>query len=150
MNVGAICNREVIIVERDDELVEAARLMRDHHVGCVVVVEPRREGNVPVGMLTDRDIVVGVVAEDAPDIPRLTGGDVMSYDLLVARQEDDLEEAIERMRRDGVRRMPVVSAEGTLAGLLALDDVLDQLAADLGQVAGVVAREQERERLLRS
>ncbi len=150
MNVGAICNREVVIVGRGDELVEAARLMRDHHVGCVVVVEPRRQGNVPVGMLTDRDIVVGVVAEDAPDIPRLTVGDVMSYDLLVAREEDDLEEAIDRMRRAGVRRMPVVSTDGMLAGLLALDDVLDQLAADLGQIAAVVAREQERERLLRS
>jgi CBS domain-containing protein len=149
MLMGEACNREVIIVGRTTSVIEAAQLMRRHHVGDVVVVEERDGQRVPVGILTDRDIVVSVIAEHV-SLEQLTVGDVMSFDLLTAEEESTVWDNLQQMRAKGVRRVPVVDARGALVGILSTDDVLDLLAEELRAVARLVQSEQVKERKLRT
>jgi len=150
MNVGKICKRHVITVAPGTDLVAAAGLMREHHVGFLVVVEPEPLAQLgrPVGVLTDRDIVISVVARGA-DPTLLTAGDVMSREPALAAESDSVEQALHTMRGMGVRRLPVVGSRGALTGILALDDVLDALAAELGEISGTVRNEQRIEGVLR-
>jgi CBS domain-containing protein len=138
-NAGDICTRVVTVAFPSMALNEAARLMRDRHVGCLVVVEERTlDDRVVVGMLTDRDIAIGVVAADR-DPHGMRVGDVMSKSVITAREEDSLPDLLLAMRRKGVRRVPVVSPQGSLIGIVALDDVLDVLAQEMKAVAEAVA-----------
>src|SRR5512147_2848625 len=100
MNVGQLCNRNVITVRKTDEIPVAARLMREKHVGYLVVADPDVSGPTqrPIGVLTDRDIVVGVVAQDVN--PRsLTVGDVMTRNPVVIELNDTIAAAVQEMRR---------------------------------------------------
>jgi CBS domain-containing protein len=150
MNVGKVFKRSVVTVREHDELTAAARLMRDKHVGYLIVVEPNPvDGTLkPVGVLTDRDIVVGVVAKDVS--PRtLRVGDVMTRQPVVAGEGASLASALKDMRRIGVRRMPIVGLTGQLVGVLSLDDVFDVAAGELLDVAGSIRNEQLIENALR-
>lgn len=144
MSVGEICNREVVIVSRDNTVVEAALLMREHHVGALVVVEESAEKRRPVGILTDRDIVVEIVAEGVA-IENLLAGDVMSIDPVTVREDAGIGETIKLMRDRGIRRIPVVDDDGVLAGILTVDDIIDLLAEELADISRLVSREQEKE-----
>jgi CBS domain-containing protein len=144
MNAGEICNREVVFTTRDMGLVEAARLMGEHHVGSLVVVLETDGKRVPVGILTDRDIVIAAVAQ-ARDPRKLTVADVMSGGLFVVREQDGLAEVLRAMREHGVRRVPVVTAAGALAGILTMDDLLELVAEELGDFVRTVGRERLRE-----
>ena len=146
MTVGEICTRSVVTAEPDETIAEAARRMRDRHVGALVVVDTQRR---PVGMLTDRDIVVSAVAQSPDKLDALLVGDVMSRDLVTARDVEAVDDVLLRMRTTGIRRLPVMSADGQLEGLLALDDILGAMSTELGEVVGLVAREQKREREVR-
>jgi CBS domain-containing protein len=148
MLVSEFCSREVIVVGKEETIQEAARLMREHHVGDVVVVEEREEERFPVGILTDRDIVVELVAAGIA-LDAVSIGDVMSFELTTAREEDGLIETIGEMQRKGVRRIPVVDARGALVGILTIDDLLEVVSEQLSGLVKVIAREQERERELR-
>lgn len=148
MHAGELCNREVVVVYRDTRLVEAARLMREHHVGSLVVVIDRLSERVPVGILTDRDIVVAVVAKEL-DPRALTVGDILNGELLAVREKDSITDALRIMREQGVRRLPVLSHSGALAGILTLDDVLELVAEELGDFARTISRERVRETRLR-
>ncbi len=148
MNVGEICNREVVVAYRNTRLVEAARLMREHHVGSLVVVMDRAKERVPVGILTDRDIVVAAIAKEL-DVRKLTVGEVMSGGVFVVREQDGLAEVLRAMREHGVRRVPVVTPGGALAGLLTIDDLLELVAEELGDFVRTVGHERVRETRLR-
>jgi len=151
MDVSQLCDRDVITVAKGDEIPAAARLMREKHVGYLVVVEPDFTGGTPhpVGVLTDRDIVVAVVAQDVN--PRgLTVGDVMTRNPVVIELHDSIAAAVQEMRRIGVRRMPVVGGLGGLVGVLSLDDVLDALSNELQNLAGAVRNELRVETALRT
>lgn len=148
MKVGEVCNREVTVMDRSESVHEAVVLMRQNHVGDVVVTENRDGNPVPVGILTDRDVLIEVVAKGvAPE--NLLVGDVMSFDLLTVREEETENEAIARMRAKGVRRAPVVDAQGSLVGIVSIDDLLEVLAEELSNIAALISREQHRERAQR-
>jgi len=126
-------------------LLDAARRMRELHVGCVVVVDgPERERR-PIGILTDRDIVVGVLAQTDQKLNLLRVDDVMTRALILAREGEDLDEVLRRMRAKGVRRIPVVDSNGTLKGVIAFDDVLEHVKEQIDALAGLVGRERRRE-----
>ena len=148
MNVGEVCSREVVFAQRDNPLVEAAQLMREHHVGSLVVVGEHAAARVPVGMLTDRDIVVAAVAKEV-DPRTLTVGDVMSAGALVVREQDALTDALRVMREKGVRRLPVVNASGALVGIIAIDDVLELLAEEMDSFVRTLRSERTREARVR-
>lgn len=144
MSIGDICNREVIIAYKQENLEKAVRLMREYHVGDVIVVEERDGGRVPVGILTDRDILISVIGEDIE--PRdISIEDVMSFELLTGHVDDSLLESLARMRQKGVRRLPVVDGRGELVGILTMDDIIDVLAEEIADLAGLIRNEQKRE-----
>ena len=138
MTAGELCSRTVVFAERDMGLVEAARLMRDHHVGALVVVDQADGKRVPVGVLTDRDIAVAVVAKEV-DARTLRVGEVMSGEPITVREQDSVLDALRLMRARGVRRVPVTDAQGALVGILAADDVLEGIADELGDLARAIA-----------
>lgn len=148
LTTGEICTRSVTIAFRRTPLNGAARLMRENHVGCLVVVDEEAGKRVVVGILTDRDIVTAVVAADL-DPAILLVEDVMVTDLVTAREEDSLIDLMRSMRRKGVRRIPVVGGQNELIGVVTLDDVLDILAQELSLLVGAIDSEGKRERKLR-
>jgi CBS domain-containing protein len=148
MRVGEFCNREVVIVDKDAQVLEAAQLMRSHHVGDLVVIQERTGKPIPVGIITDRDIVVEVVAKNVA-LDAVSVGDVMSFELTTANEEDDIFDTVKRMRTKGVRRLPVVDKQGALVGILAIDDLLGLLEEFVGDVTAVIVREQAHEQKVR-
>lgn len=149
LTTGEICSRSVTIAFRQTRLDGAARLMRQNHVGCLVVVDEADGKRIVAGLLTDRDIVTAVVANDlAPSSLRVE--EVMTTDLVTARADDSLIDLMRTMRRKGVRRVPVVGPQGELVGIVTLDDVLGILAQELGLLVGAIEREGERERVMRA
>ena len=148
MSAGEICNRDVVVAYRNMTITEAAKLMREHHVGSVVVVVDRLSERVPVGMLTDRDLTVGILAKEL-DSRLLKVGDVMSTELFTIREQDSIADALRLMREHGVRRVPVLTHSGALAGILTIDDVLDIVAEQLADIVHAVERERVRETRLR-
>ena len=144
MPVAEICSRGVVIASPDDSLRTVAQLMRQHHVGSVVVTHDEAGLCRPVGIITDRDIVLAVVAKDvSPDA--VSAGDVMSEPLATARESDEIWDVLERMRTRGVRRLPVVGAHGELVGIVSADDVLELVAEELVNLARIISREQRQE-----
>lgn len=149
MSIGEICTRDTVIATRDSSIIEVARLMREHHVGDIVIVRKEGGENIPVGLVTDRDLVVEVLASGLePDTVSI--GDLVTFEVVTARESDEVWETIARMRAKGVRRMPVVNERGGLVGIVTLDDLLELLADALAALARVPARSQDRERRLRS
>ena len=149
MDAGDLCNRDVVTIGKGERVLEAARRMRQQHVGTLVVVDDEAATPRPLGMITDRDIVVGVVAEDPEDLDRFLVGDVMSFDVTTAYEDEGLDEVLARMRREGIRRIPVVDDADTLVGIVALDDLLEALSRQLDEVSRLVAREIQIEREVR-
>lgn len=148
MPIGEICNREVVIVNRSESVGDAARLMRQYHVGDVVVVDEKGDSRIPVGILTDRDITVEIVAKGL-DADSITAGDAMSLELITVSEQEGILEALELMRTKGVRRIPVTDAGGSLVGIVTIDDLLELLAVELNSLVSVIRREQIKERKAR-
>ena len=148
LNAGDVCNRIVTIATRDMTLVGAAQLMRDHHVGCVVVVDETSAGRLVVGILTDRDIVTAVVAQEV-DPATLLVEDVMTADVVTALEQDSVMDLLGIMRRKGLRRIPVTTSDRVLQGLVTLDDLLQILAEQLRAMVLAVEAGQLRERKIR-
>jgi CBS domain-containing protein len=146
--VGDICVRNVAVAPPQLSVDEAARLMRERHVGSLVVVELGDGGRLPSGVLTDRDIVTAVVAKDI-DAKSLRVADVMSPSVVTVREGDSLYDALTLMRHHGVRRLPVVGSHGVLAGIVTLDDVVGALAGQLQAAVMVVGRELRHEAVAR-
>lgn len=144
MSISEFCNREVVFATREMSIPEAAQLMRDYHVGDIVVVDEIDGKRVPVGIITDRDIVIEIIAQ-ALDLNDFNVGDIMSPQLFSVQEKDGVLEAIRLMRSKGIRRLPVVTEEGGLAGIVTADDILDLLAEEMADLAKVAPREQARE-----
>jgi CBS domain-containing protein len=145
MRISEICTRTVSRVGRHTTVLDAARFMREDHVGDLVVVEERSGKLVPVGVITDRDIVVGILAMDGERVRTLEVGDVIQGTLVTATEDEDLASVLRRMRSFGVRRVPVVDGSGTLRGVLSIDDVLPALSDEIAELAALVSRQAERE-----
>jgi CBS domain-containing protein len=141
---GEICSRSVIFVARDAAVELAAQLMRRHHVGTVVVVDDTNGARVPVGIVTDRDIVVEVNAAGL-DQNVITVGDIMAPELVTVREGDDLLHTLGVMRYKGLRRLPVVDDSGTLVGIVSMDDVLEVFSEQMAEMARALRREREHE-----
>ena len=148
MNAGSVCKRGVITVAPTDDLVTAAHLMREKHVGYLIVAETRGEERRIVGVLTDRDIVVAVLAQEV-DARAVKVGDVMTRDPLLIDEAQSIEAVLRHMREAGVRRVPVVDRLGALTGVLSIDDVLERIADQLINIAGSIRNEQRMERAVR-
>jgi CBS domain-containing protein len=148
MPIKDICIRNVMHVGRETTIQEAAQLMRQHHVGDLIVADQDDNGIRPVGIVTDRDIVLSVVAPKL-DASVMTVGDVMGVDLVTCLEDMGVPECMRKMRARGVRRMPIVNERGELVGIVSVDDMIEMLAGELTEVSKLIAREQGREVRLR-
>jgi CBS domain-containing protein len=142
MPIGDVCVRDVVVATKDVTVQQAAVLMRRHHVGDLVVVMEGANGRqVPVGIVTDRDIAVSVVAP-ALNAAVYTVGDLVARELVTVAEEQGVFETIQQMRMSGVRRMPVVDRAGGLVGIISVDDLIQLLSDEMNELAKLIAREQ--------
>jgi len=140
MNIGELCAREVYIVNPDEPLSQAVHEMRKRNIGCVIVVEQRGTRVVPVGIVTDRDIVRAL--PDYPDgIARARIADVMTREPLTLAEDCSIVEGMGRLGARGVRRAPVTAASGDLVGIVSTDDCLGIVAEQLDSLARLVERQ---------
>jgi CBS domain-containing protein len=144
MPIGEMCVRYVIVCNRNTTIHEAAELMRQHHVGDLVVVDELPGRRIPVGIITDRDIVVSVIAMKL-DPAVFVAGDLLTEPVATIREDRGVFEAIQQMRMHGVRRMPVVDQQGGLAGIVSIDDLIQLLAEEMTELAKLISQEQARE-----
>jgi CBS domain-containing protein len=144
MAIGKLCVREVAVANRNTTVYDAARVMRQFHVGDLVVVEEDDGRARPAGIVTDRDIVLSVVATGL-DPAIFTVGDLVVRDLVTAREDDGVFETIQRMRSHGIRRMPVVDRDGALVGIISVDDMVQLMAEEMAELGKLIAREQAEE-----
>lgn len=149
MNIDEICTREVIIANRSDSALEIAKVMRQYHVGDVIVVEHKDDRNIPVGIITDRDIVLELVAKEI-SASGITAGDIMCTDLLLATENEQISDVIQKMCSKGVRRVPVVDEQGALVGIVTEDDLLEMINELLGGLVSMVSKEEHREHNMRT
>jgi CBS domain-containing protein len=144
MRVGEFCVREVIECTRKTSALELSQIMRQSHVGDVVVVDQPNGKKVAVGIVTDRDLAVEVMAKEG-DPAQVTAGDLIGRKLVTVGEGSDVYETAELMRREGVRRVPVVDDQGGLAGIVTLDDLLKIIGEQLALLAQVIGRERFQE-----
>jgi len=145
MLIGEFCNRDVVCADREATVAEAAALMRKHHVGDVVIVDRSDAERMPIGIVTDRDIVVEVVAP-ALDPATVKLGDLVSWGELATLQDTDTyADALRLMHAKGVHRVPVIDRAGVLVGIVSFDDMLPRLAGELSQLADLAERGRGRE-----
>jgi CBS domain-containing protein len=149
MMIAEFCIRDVVCSSRDASVADAAALMRHRHVGNVIVIDQLDDKRVPVGIVTDRDIVVEVVAAGLdPKLIKL--GDLVLGPLTTIEEDASYAETVRRLSVKGVRRMPVVDAAGCLVGIITLDDMLRQLAAPLAALSELPGRSRRYETLTRT
>ena len=150
MLIGQVCNRDVVCAARDTTVAAAAKLMRQHHVGDVIVVDRQDEARMPIGIITDRDIVMEVVALEV-NPAAVTLGDLVSWgDLATVEEGDTCADTLRRMHAHGVRRMPVIDRSGVLVGIVSVDDFLPRYVSELSDLAGLAERGRQRERQARA
>ena len=141
MTVSSICTYNVATIGPREGVLEAAVRMREEHVGDLIVVEQRNGVTVPVGILTDRDVVLAVVAKSAP-LDAVTVGDAMTRHVLTIKEDNSIAFTLREMRRVGVRRAPVVDDAGGLVGVVSIDDAIDHISAQLADIADAIRVEQ--------
>lgn len=134
---------KVAVVEPETPTVLVAQLMRKHHIGALVVVDAH-EKTRPIGIVTDRDLVLELMAEGL-DPAVFTAGDIMSVDLVTATPEMDVLEAVQLMKTHRLRRLVINDDEGRLVGIVTMEDVLELLASELANLAAGLAGARDRE-----
>lgn len=140
MSAGSLCTRSVLIIDKNETARQAAELMRQHHVGDLVVIDAGNPYRAPVGMVTDRDIAVEVVALGVTP-ENVKAGEIMSRRMITVREDEDQHEVARRMREAGIRRVPVVAADGGLVGILSMDDLLESISDELNELTHVPERQ---------
>ncbi|MCE2870235.1 MAG: CBS domain-containing protein [Oxalobacteraceae bacterium] len=149
MPIREYCNPNVVCCEPDAPISEVAALMRKHHVGDVIVVANQHEGNqIPLGILTDRDILIETIALDV-EARLFTASDLMSTPVTTVHEEAGLNEALGIMRGKRIRRLPVVNHAGGVVGIVTTDDLLNLLSAELSSLSAVVVEQTIKEERLR-
>lgn len=148
MKLKDLCVLDVATCTPNHTISVAAQLMREHHTGDLVVIDDGDEEQEPVGMITDRDIVIEVVALGRDPAKTLVG-DVMSSRTVVASESEDVEDALERMAAHGVRRIPILNDSRCVAGIFAFDDLLRVHAQQATRLLDVITKEQTKEQRLR-
>jgi len=145
MSLASVCNRNVVYIDQDAGIIEVARMMREQHVGSIVVVD---HSGKPIGIITDRDLVIEVIAKEV-SADSLILKDIMTPQPVILDENEATEDALRTMRDKGVRRSPVVDAEGLLSGIVSIDDILQHLSQELNELVALIDNEQQQESVSR-
>jgi signal-transduction protein with cAMP-binding, CBS, and nucleotidyltransferase domain len=138
-SVGQICNRNTVTCASDAEIRNVVALMSERHVGSVILVQEMADGPRPYGIVTDRDLVVRIIAAGV-DMDSLTIRDVATMDITVVQENDGIGEAVHLMHEAGINRLPVVDRRGILIGVISGDDLLLHLAEQVQELASLFMR----------
>lgn len=137
MTIATICRREIVTIDPTASLRDAAILMREHHVGALVVVVESAGREQVVGLVTDRDMAIEILARDLNPVD-VKVGQVASRKLAAVPETAGIGEAVTVMHQAGVRRLLVTEEGGRLTGFVSADDLLEALAAQLGVLAAAL------------
>jgi CBS domain-containing protein len=143
MESNKLISKKVITVKKDASVHEAAKLMRKHHIGDVVVLDSR--SSAPIGILTDRDIVLATIALNIP-YEGLNVGDIMTEKLVTVSQNTGIHEVIRLMKLHGVKRIPVVGAKKNLLGIISRDNVMRYLGDEFSSIGNSYHRQRTKEK----
>jgi CBS domain-containing protein len=148
LSIIDICKRDVVTLGRDDTVSHAAKLMRQQHIGDVLVTVKKHGKLEPIGIVTDRDIVIEIIAPGLdPNV--ITVGDIMQPNLFTVKEDAGVFDAIKIMTSKGVRRLPVIKKDGALAGIITLDDLFLMMAKEFCSFAKLLTKQQKNEALKR-
>ena len=141
MSLESLCRREIVCVDVNTTVLQATEMMEEMNVGCVIVIQNDR----PVGIVTDRDVVLRVVNKRL-DAAKCVVGDIMSLEVVTLKQNTGLYDALEQIKESGsrVRRFPIVDENGAIKGIITLDDVIDLLGKEMSDVAAIIESERPR------
>jgi CBS domain-containing protein len=145
MDIFDFCHTNVVTAKPDASIVEVAKLMRDRHVGDVVIVEKRDDKDMPIGIVTDRDLVVELLASEM-DPGKVVIEDLMTRSVVSVPQSATVRKAVEEMSQHGVRRIVVLGDDDQLVGIFTIDDVVSSYSAGMGELAHLLDRELTQER----
>jgi len=140
MSIGKFCEHNVVIAPKDMAVHEAAKLMKRYNIGDIVVVDNEDRDAGPVGILTDRDIAMKIVANEL-DANKISIGDAMSQNLLTLNDQQGIQEAIDMMSAKGVRRAPVIDNHHKIVGIVSIDDLLILIADEMSSLAKLVRKQ---------
>jgi CBS domain-containing protein len=144
MLLKEVCTPDVVCCGVKTTATEAAQLMRHRHVGDLVVVDDPHGDCIPLGVVTDRDLVIEIMGNGL-DPARATMASLMRTPVVIAHESEDTARVIERMRAHGVRRVPVVNHEGSAVGIITLDDLLRLFVAEASALLDIVTKGQNHE-----
>lgn len=146
MPTSSLYHTHVAVISKDASIEEAAKVMRDHHVGSVVVVESSSKGGLePVGLLTDRDIVIELISQGISPA-EVSVKDIMSPSPVTAPHTASLHEVIQIMKKAKVRRLPIVDAKNLLVGFVSFDDLIENLGKEMASLSQITYSQQQLER----
>lgn len=148
MPIREFCKTDVAVIDRTSSVVDAARKMRESHVGDVVICEMESGVSKPIGILTDRDIVIGVIALDI-EIDSVNVEDIMTPTLVTVNRNAGVYETIQLMETYGVRRLPVVDEDGSLFGIVSSGDLMELLGQEILTLSRLSARQRLKEQEIR-
>ncbi len=144
MKVSDVCVSHPIVIKTNASIREAAEYMAEFHVGSLIVIEQTQDGIKPIGIITDRDIVLKV-ATQGKNVDEVRIDEIMSRDLETAEGDEAIYDALQKMRKKGVRRLPIVDDDGILIGIMTVDDALEYIVKQLVEVVRLMWKEQARE-----
>ena len=149
MKIFELATHKVVTISKEASIVEAAKLMREHHVGTVVIVDLVQSEQVPIGLVTDRDIVVDAVAQAADSITRIKVKDIAAKELVTADADTEAFDVMHMMIAARVRRIPIVNALGALVGIVTYDDLMCWVVEEAADFSQLFIRQRRRERSVR-
>lgn len=149
MSLRQYCDNEVSLLTQDSSILEAAQVMRKNHVGEVIIVEHQKAKTIPLGIVTDRDLVIEIMAMEV-DVEKINLGSIMCFELITVSDDTSLNDALEIMQINGIRRAPVIDGSGALIGLINIESILKILTQDMTKLLKLFNTEKRIEKTRRS
>ncbi|MDI6719342.1 MAG: CBS domain-containing protein [Methanomicrobiales archaeon] len=136
MKISEASRSEVVSAQPDARVSEIVRMMKDRNVGSVVITDQNR----PVGIITDRDVLLRIVAEKR-DPEAVAVSEVMTRDPMVFPADISVHEAVQKMENKWFRRIPIVDGNGRLTGIVSIDDLMGLLIREMASIASIVRKQ---------
>lgn len=138
MMAGELCTRRTVTADPDESVVDGARRMKEEHVGDLVVVEDVGGKAHPIGIVTDRDLVIRALAIGDERAFSVRIRDVMQDELVTSFDDEPVETVLAKLKRHQIRRMPIVDRQGVLQGVLSLDDIVGWIREQIDDASTVL------------